>query len=39
MIGTGSIYKGGATMAAILPVAAAALTEKGATIATSVPVI
>ncbi len=39
MIDGGGIYKGGATMAAILPVAAAALTEKGATIATSVPVI
>ncbi len=39
MIGAGGIYKGGATMAAVLPVAAAALGDKGPTIATSVPVI
>ena len=39
MIGGGGIYKGGASMAAILPVAATALTVKGATIATSVPIV
>jgi len=39
MIGTGGIYKGGVTMAAILPVAATALAQKGATVATSQPVI
>lgn len=39
MIGTGGIYKGGITMAAILPVAAAAMANKGATIATSQPVV
>jgi hypothetical protein len=39
MIGSGGIYKGGAAMAAILPVAAAALAQKGATVTTSVPVI
>jgi hypothetical protein len=39
MISTGGIYKGGATMAAILPVAATAMAAKGATIATSQPVI
>jgi len=39
MISTGGIYKGGATMAAILPVAAAAMVQRGPTIATSSPVI
>lgn len=39
MIGSGGIWKGGATVAAILPVAAAALAQKGATVATSQPVI
>jgi len=39
MIGGGGIFKGGATMAAILPVAATAMAAKGATVATSVPVI
>jgi hypothetical protein len=39
MIGTGGIYKGGFTMMAIVPVAAAALTTKGATIATSQPAV
>lgn len=39
MIGTGGIYKGGVTMAAVLPVAAAAMTHKGATLATSQPVV
>lgn len=39
MIGTGSIYKRGRTMAAILPISAPALTERGATSAMQVPVI
>lgn len=39
MMGAGTIYKGGATMAAVLPVAAAALAQKGATIATSQPLV
>ena len=39
MIGAGGIYKGGTTMVAILPVAAAAVAERGATVATSVPVV
>jgi len=39
MISTGGIYKGGFTMMAIIPVAAAALTTKGATIATSQPAV
>lgn len=39
MISTGGIYKGGATMAAILPVAAAAMAQKGATMSTSQPIV
>lgn len=39
MIGTGGIYKGGITVGAILPVAAAAVASKGATLATSQPVV
>ena len=39
MISTGGIWKGGVTMAAILPVAAAAMAQKGATVATSSPAI
>jgi hypothetical protein len=39
MMTTSSILKAGATMGAILPVAAAALASKGATITTSTPAI
>lgn len=39
MIGAGGIYKGGITMVAVLPVAAAAMVSKGATVATSQPVV
>lgn len=39
MMGAGGIYKGGVTMAAVLPVAAAALARKGATITTSEPLV
>ena len=39
MIAPGGIYKGGVTMMAIAPVAAAALVEKGATVGASQPAI
>lgn len=39
MISAGGIYKGGVAMAAVLPVAAAAMVSKGATVATSQPLV
>lgn len=39
MIAPGGIYKGGVTMMAIVPVAAAALVKKGATVGASQPAI